>query len=152
MLSDISIIHVKVYIDLWSGLVDVRSLQHYAVSRAQSLDISNSMWSVLWALVITQQYYSTPLLHLHLNYFQFVTAFVPSQGALTAPQHKLTGNHLPGVKLSKPLAGVGASLSSINRERQVYAQDFPHISEESKGLMKVKFYLSSLYCLLFCLF
>merc|ERR1711953_18514 len=74
----------------------------------QSGDIPTSMWSVFWVL--------------------FVSAFVPSQGAVTVQKHKLGGNDLAGAKDSKPLVlpGAGAALSTINKERQVYAQDFPH--------------------------
>lgn len=77
------------------------------------------------------------------NYFQFVSTLVPSQGAVTLQQHTLAGNHLPGVKPSKPLllpgAGAGAALSSLNRDRQVYAPDFPHTIEDTSGPMRVKF-------------
>merc|ERR1711974_203434 len=78
-----------------------------------SVDIITSMW--MWSVFSAL----------------FVSTFVPSQGAppVTAPEHKLAGNHFPAVKLSKPLQ-TGASLSSINKERQVYAPDFPHPSED----------------------
>ena len=133
------VIYVQIYIYrplVWTEwmLGHSKTTQYPA---AQSADIINTMWSVFWALVITH-YSSSLLLNLYLNYFQFVSALVPSQGAVTTSQHSLTGNHLAGVKNSKPLlAATGASLSSINKERQVYAQDFPHTIEDSNDLIKV---------------